>query len=177
MSRYQYPLHTGGPELAAELLGDMRPLWGLKTSDTSRASTTTCSDDPELFVSGLVANAIYEIEFFIMFSGDNSGNLKTNWTLPTGATGTRLCGGPASTASDAAANNINVRWGVHNVNTDIIYSCTRDSVTLFVWAWERGIIRMGNTAGTVALSWAQGSSFATETIVQNDSWVVATRLA
>lgn len=177
MTEYRYPSIEGGNEFVAETLRAMLPLFVIKDNNTDATSDTTFNDDPELLLSGFKANGIYEVEFVVKFAGDNSGNIKTNWTVPTGASGNRLCIGPGSSASNSSADNISVRMGVHGVATSVVYSCTRDSTGLSVWCWERGIIVLGANDGSIALSWAQATSFATETRVTTQSWGKATRLA
>jgi hypothetical protein len=177
MTEYIYPDVIQGLEDPAEMLRLFLPLWTIKDNNTEATSDTTFTDDPELVIENLEAGAIYEIQFYVKFAGDNDGDIKTNWTLPTGATGNRCCLGPGSTAADSAADNIALRMGVHGATTSVTYSATRDSVTSSVWCYEIGIIRMGSVDGEVAFSWAQAASFATATRVTLDSLGQARKLS
>jgi hypothetical protein len=176
VTQYRFPEVKGGQEYTADFMRSLLPLWVIKDSNTDRASTTTFADDPEFKLENLLANAVYNIQFAVKFAGDLDGDIKTNWTLPTGATGTRLCLGPGSTANQASAAFMNMRCGAHGVTTSVHYSATRDLVTLEVWCWERAVIRMGTVDGDVVLSWAQAASSGTATRVSADGWGIAERI-
>lgn len=176
MTQYRFPTISSGLDSDAELLRLMLPTYVLKDNSTSATSDTTISSDPELLLEDLVANGIYEITFFVKFAGDNDGDIQTNWTLPTGASGTRLCLGPGSTASNVNGDNIALRMGVHGVGTDVNYSCTRDSGSLSTWCLETAIITLGANDGDINFAWSQDVSFATATQVTADSWGRARRL-
>lgn len=63
-------------------------LWAYKTASTSRASTTTATDDPHLVIP-VSANATYIIEGWILSSsaGTHDGDLKSTIIGPTDSTG------------------------------------------------------------------------------------------
>jgi hypothetical protein len=63
------------------------PLVAYKTSDTSRSSTTTVSNDPDLTVP-VAANAFYKFEAYFLFEGSSTTGqaLKFSWQLPASST-------------------------------------------------------------------------------------------
>ena len=51
MPNGQYPAISAGTTLTAALLSSMLPTVAWKTGDTSRSSTTTVADDPDLSIT------------------------------------------------------------------------------------------------------------------------------
>jgi hypothetical protein len=82
------PTWTVGQVLAASDVNNwFVPQVAYKTSDTSRASTTTNSPDPDLIVN-VAANANYFVEVFLFYEGSATASqgFKWAWVVPTGAT-------------------------------------------------------------------------------------------
>lgn len=151
------------------------PLEAYKPADTSRASTTTFTSDPDLTLS-LAANAVYRVEFFLHYAAVDAGRLKTQWAVPAGATGVRSAVGPdqgviLSVTSSGGAG----RWGVHAYSTTCIYG-SRDDVGNQCFAMEESVITT-TSAGTCALQWAQATSNANATKVAAGSYLRVKRLA
>jgi hypothetical protein len=177
MTQYQYPNIVAGLEVPKAILDAFLVKTTIKDNDTDAISDTTVTDDPELFLNDLEANGVYEIRFFIKFSGDLDGDLRTQWSVPSGATGSRLCVGPGTTAADASADNMPMRMGVYATSSAVAYSCARDSTSNSQWCFETALIRISSTAGDIALSWSQNTTSPTATRVTSDSWATARRLA
>lgn len=165
----QYPDIGGADDFVVETLRQMMPSYAFKTSGESRASTTTIADDSDLIVP-VEANAIYFIRFTVHAAAVLASDIKTAWSAPSGATGNRSVLGPGSTASDANADNIAIRMGVHGLTTEITYSGVRNSNGAQFLIIETSLITTAGTAGNVAFRWAQATSGATATIVQSGSW-------
>lgn len=167
----QYPVITAGTKLTATLLSSMMPNYVVKTAATNRTSTTTFADDPDLVTGTLTASGVYLIEFHVRFAGLNAAGFKTNWTVPSGTSGDRETLGPGSAnATESNANTTEMRWAVHGFATNAVYTNPRNSASS-THLIEKGMVSIGVTAGTVALSWAQNVSNATATTVQANSYV------
>lgn len=163
--------------IAGELVvaGQYFPETIYRTTDLDRASTTTFAADPVLQAT-LAANAKYLIEVYMSYGALAAADLKTQWTVPAGATGNRSCFGPGSSASDSSATNIVVRCNVSNFSTSIPYEGVRNSQTNLTLAWETGMVTT-TTGGTMSLDWAQNTSNATGSRMGAGSWMRVTRLA
>lgn len=147
-----------------------------KPADTSRASITAITDDPDLKMP-VEANTKYFVEFFISCAGLEAADITTQWSVPAGADGFRRALGPASTAGVSAnADGITVRLGIHQITTTCTYNMPRNDNTLFSQIQEVGVINVGATAGFVTFRWAQAVSNATATKVTKDSFGRATRI-
>lgn len=145
-----------------------------KTTDTSRTSTTTLANDPQLTFS-VAANSTYLIDGFIKYSGP--GDVQLAWALPSGAlgewsgfgNGTSVVSG---TAGGGTQQDASTSWGytMRTESTDISLGRTYGGITTTPFAVHiRGTLRVGATAGTFALQWAQGGSNATASVVYTDS--------
>lgn len=150
--------------------------YAFKTGTTTRASTVTVTDDPDLKM-WLEANSRYFVEFFVTASGILAEDIKTAWSVPSGTlSSVRRVLGPGSAATQTDADNISLRIGTHVYATTVIYSGVRNSQSLQFQFQEVAIVRTGATAGYVALQWAQGTSGATGAQVCDDSFCRATKL-
>lgn len=184
---YRYPLLTAAPNvpqdlgnLASDVDADIdtwvNPKYVYKENNQDLPSSVTLQNDTELFFS-VAANATYEVKLYLLFGGLVAAGIKTAWTVPASTTGTRMCFGPGSSANDANADNIAMRCGVHLPATSVNYSCVRGSASNLVFAIERCRLKVGATAGTVQLQWAQFASAATATRVGIDSYFRYKRVA
>ncbi|MEV4059734.1 hypothetical protein [Nonomuraea dietziae] len=142
----------------------------IKAADESIASTTTLQNDDHLFLS-VAANTTYWVEAMLRYDGVTTGDLKIGWVVPAGATlewtSNALIDGATGTADDlwrrrrtAAQDEI---CGAVGVGTDLL-------------AMPEGLLRVGATAGTLRLRWAQGTSSATATRVLVRSLLMISRM-
>jgi hypothetical protein len=168
----QFPVTTAGTRITADLLGAMITNYTIKPADTVRASTTTVASDPDLVSGTLVAGGVYLVEFRIQIASLAIAGIKTQWLVPSGATGFKDVTGPASGATtNTNGDTSDLRWAVHGLTTAVPYTDVRNSLSLSVPVMERGMVTIGPTAGTVTLQWAQNASNATGSAVQASSWV------
>lgn len=175
-----YPSPLAGQRVTAALLQAMLPTIIVKTASTDRSSTTTLADDPELTTT-LAANAIYFVEFFLFFAG-NLGDMKTAWTVPSGATGNRSAIGPGSNADGGTSNamdNISGRFGVHGYSTTVAYGgrTTGSTASLSQEAAIETSLMTTTNAGTCAIQWAQVTSNANATRMASGSLCRITRIS
>lgn len=146
------------------------PIEVYKQSDFAMTSTTTFASDPELQCT-LAANSVYRVEFYLHYVALAVASIKTQWTVPSGATGVRSAIGPdqgvtlSSTSSGGQG-----RFGVHAFSTAVTYG-TRDSTTSQCFAMEEGIVTTGASGGTLALQAAQGTANATSSKIVIGSYM------
>jgi hypothetical protein len=163
----------------------MLPVIARKTSDTPRPSTTTTTADPELQFQ-VEANAVYVMDGWIKASGDPAADLTLDWTAPTGSLGEwtgigagnppiSTNGSPGALISDTAS----VRGYLPRLeSTDLMASrgygmiSTTDVLAIDI----KGTLRVGSTAGTYSLDWAQTVSNAAATTLYTDSWLRLVRV-
>ncbi|MET9957027.1 hypothetical protein ABZ135_36505 [Streptomyces sp. NPDC006339] len=143
-----------------------------KSGDTTRASTTTMANDPDLTI-GVVANGVYRLTGYIVYSqnlaASASSGIKIGWSGPALATMQWTSGGtdgPTSlTGQDVTSNSISqTRSLPSNLGT-------------FMSAIPVGYLAVAGTAGSLSFQWAQVASNATGTIVRAGSWINLRRIA
>lgn len=145
-----------------------------RTSDATRASTTTLTNDTQLTFT-VDANAVYILDGLLKYSGP--GDFQMGWAYPSGTlgewqglgNGTTVVSGTASNATQQDAVST---WGytTRTETTDISNPRTYGGITTTTFGVQvRATIRVGATGGTFALQWAQGTSHATGTILYTDS--------
>lgn len=164
-----YPSIAAGQIITAGLLTKMVGTEVVKQANTDRANTTTLVNDPELAVT-LEAGAVYKVEFDLLVSGRNSvtgslgGDFKTEWSTPPGSTGLKSVFGPASgQPTQANADGVLARYGVHVFDTDMVYSMVRNGTGNLVVVREWCDQLVTSVSGTLAIAWGQGVAHATAT--------------
>lgn len=180
-----YPQPAGGQRLTADLLRSMLPVFARKTSDTPRSATTAATADPHLQVEA-VANAVYALDGWIKYDGDNAGDLKLQMTAPSGALGEWTSWGvgnnvvgsssvPALQLNTQGATGYLIRTETVDINVSRNHGALGAGIGLTLLF--QGTVRMSTTPGTVSLDWAQATSAVTATTLFTDSWLRAQRLA
>jgi hypothetical protein len=163
-------LFLTGQRLTADLLNaniaDWMPATYVKPAFTSRASTTTYADDPDLQGIALAVGT-YEIElmlFYAVYSGTTQ-KIKTQW----GFTGTwnnpdrgTLGPGAGNIASSDDAASVNAR--AYAANVDNIYN-QLNAVNFGVGRELSRNVQV-TVAGNLSLKWAQQTSSANVTRVE-----------
>lgn len=171
----QYPQIAAGDELTADLLMSMLPYTINKPSDTGRSNTATPTIDPDLQMT-LEANATYFVEFHLHYAAVDAAQFKTDWTVPSGASGNKcVMGMSASNTANTNADNATGRYGVHGYTTDVTYG-TRNHATNQVYALETATV-VTSSGGTLGINWAQVTSNAGVTTLFANSFMRVTRIA
>ncbi|MEU5323015.1 hypothetical protein AB0G67_40625 [Streptomyces sp. NPDC021056] len=145
-----------------------------RTSNAIRTSTITPTADTQLTWS-VDANAVYALEGVLFYSGP--GDFLMGWTFPSGTAGTWQGMGNGTTVVSGTAGggtqqDTTSSWGytVRTETTDLADNRTYGGISTTGFAVQvRATIRVGGTAGTFALQWAQGTSNATSTTLFTDS--------
>lgn len=179
MSRY--PEIRAGQRITGAMLTGIQFEEIVKQAATVRANDATVSSDPDLQFT-LEANATYHVEFYIQYT-TGTGLFKTDWSVPSGASGLRRVMGPnafnsvgGSTAQNGGSNAEYTvsRWGVHGFTTLCRYGYRSDGGQNTVL--ETGIVTT-SSAGTLALRWAQNATNATAAEVSAFSYGRIKRVA
>jgi hypothetical protein len=146
-----------------------------KTADTSRASTTTMTADPDLVTIPVVSNGVYIVEGSIIYSAIDSADLKCQFTAPTGAV-MNWHGGCLPTGSTGAVGQY-----IYDCQTlPTIYTpgggdAAGNGTSMILDI--KGLLRTAGTSGNFGFQWAQNVSNATATIVRAGSYLQLRRVA
>ena len=146
------------------------PIPRVKAADTSRASATTESNDPDLSMT-VAANSTYWVDLFLNYEGGTQGaaDLKLGFAVP------------ASATLRSSADYVNSSGGAV---TEVYY--TSGGAALIPGTNGAGNIRglslrgtliTAGSSGTFALSWAQNTSSGTATILHTGSALVLRLIA
>lgn len=162
---------TVGGSLTMTGIGQTRVAY--KVVGSSRVSTATATDDPDLTmnVSGL---GTYAVEFHLYYASGTTGKFLTMWDVPAGVTGLRSALGLDSSVSNSTPAGI-MRSGMHAFTTGVVYGDRASTSELY--ATETGIVIGAGTDGVIALKWCQSVSNATAVGLGSGSWMRVTRIA
>lgn len=169
----RFPVFRAGQKVTGDLLASMQPLTARKVSDTSRASTTTTTADPELQFS-VEANAVYTMDGWIKYDAVTAADISMDWSAPSGSLGEWTGSGAANDIAGAASGYL-IQVAATDITTARSFGGGGIGVLLTVNVY--GTLRVGSTAGTYSFDWAQLASNATATTVYADSWVRLIRIA
>lgn len=164
-----------GQRLTAGILNGAFPIEKRKTAPQSVTSSTALVDDTELFFA-VEANTVYEMEGYLLYAGALDGG--------TGAGGLKLqFTGPSLATLKWTNFGANVAGGVsaYNVVTELLTAVSPRSVPTNAGTQmscqPRGRLSIGSTAGTFRLRWAQNTSNATPTTVDEGSILKLKKIA
>jgi len=170
----RYPEIRAGQRITGQMLTGMQFEEVVKQAATIRSSDPNLTADPDLRFE-LEGNATYHVEFWIQYSTDSTADFKTDWQVPTGATGLkRRAGGKVGTDATNDGEWTDMAWAVHGFGTTVRYGDRLLSSQVF--AVETGIIITAD-AGTLALRWAQNASSGGDTEVSAFSYARLKRVA
>lgn len=182
-----YPTFLAGQRITAGLLRSSQIQTLRKTSDTSRAATTTTTADPHL-QADLVANAVYIWEGWIKYDSPTAADINIDFSGPSGLLGEWTAigvgsspvigssGAPALQTDTQDARGYMLRTETNDVTAARSYGglgTGNTPITLHL----KGTLRVGTTAGTWSMDWAQFTSNATATTIYTDSWIWLLRVA
>ena len=138
------------------------PLIGYKASDTSRSSTTSQTNDPDLIVA-VAANAVYYFDLWLNYEGSTQGSsdLKLGMAVPASAT-------LKSSASYVNSSGGSVVEVYYNNGAAALVPGTNGAGNIRGF-YMKGTVAISSTSGNVALSWAQNTSSGTATVLHAGS--------
>jgi hypothetical protein len=142
----------------------------VKAADQFYASQTTFQNDEHLTCS-LEANSTYEVKVNLVISGTD-GNFKSAWSAPSGATGYKICHGPALTSTDR--DDTTMKSAAHNLGTSAIYGVNH--ATNYAGCFEEGLV-VTVAAGTLTIQHAQNSSTVNPSGLATNSWMTVRKVA
>lgn len=181
-----YPTPLAGEPITASLLRSMLPMTARKTADTSRAATTTVTADPHLQFE-VEANAVYTWHGWIKYDGPAAADFNIDFTAPSGALGewtgwgagvafiTSVNTTPALIQDTSSTRGYLIRTESNDVSQSRSFGTLAAGTPLT--ADLKGTLRVGSTAGTFSMDWAQLASDAGSTTLYTDSWLEMRRVA
>ncbi|BBC35298.1 hypothetical protein SGFS_065920 [Streptomyces graminofaciens] len=173
MAAESYPTPQAGQRATASLLRAMLPQTVRKMADEPRSATTTFADDTHLTFA-VEANAVYRMNGAIKYFADPTPDIKVQFTTPTGTLGEWWWLMPGSTTAATGTTGYSIRTETNDVTGSRTGYGTSDS-TMFTPIG--GLWRVGSTAGSITMQWAQNTSNATATVLYTDSYLEFRRIA
>lgn len=174
----------GGDVILASDINGILALQGairVKSGPTSRNTTTTYADDPDLSSIAL-ATGTYEIALYGMFTLATTATqkIKTQWAFTgtwNGTTAPRLCLGPGS-AQVGSPNGVTDTFlqALHLNGQDAIYDAAAGTASYMSFREECGNVIV-TAAGNLSLQWAQNASSANNTTLQEGSFFKIRKLS
>ena len=160
---------------AADMNAWAVPVVVFKPANTSRNTTTTVTDDPDLSLP-VASSATYEVRGVIFYDGPAAGTGDIKWTfsLPSGATGQYQMIHQNISGNTAGMWQINWTDGPNLVTTQA--NCQGLGSPNVLAMTFSGLLATGGTAGNLTFRWAQNTSNGTNTRVYNQSYMLAQRI-
>lgn len=137
-----------------------------KTADQTKTNTTALAADTHLTVA-VESGATYEVEVALVFATPAAADLKTDFTYPSGSSLRLLVAG-----TDPQAGRTIVGTGTDSPDDPILVTDTADHSVIY-----KGLLRVGGTAGSFALRWAQNTADVGTSTMRTDSYMRLRRVA
>lgn len=165
----QYPTIQAGQRITASLLQEMLPLWAVKAAATSRASTVTLADDPDLVIS-IPRTGTWAYEVWLNYTGGvlGSSDLKVRMNY-SGTSSFDVFG--VNGINTTATSQFNGSGGTA-AGTGIALGT---SGSTYYTAQITGTV-VATTTGNLSLQWSQNTSSATATNLRQGCWIRAWQL-
>ena len=149
-----------------------------RTSDSAPVnnSTVLVSDTQLLFATGSNSADIIFCEAFLIVSGpDTTSDIKIAWSIPAGVTGYH---GAISGASNVGGwLSVNAGTSPAALATALTGTFPYGSIAGIFGIYHGALFKIGGTAGTINLQWAQNTAFAGDTKLLSGSFLRLTKLA
>jgi hypothetical protein len=156
------------PDADINLTGANAVYFAVKSADTTRTSTTTLANDPDLTFTGVPAGS-YAVELFMMPSQLSAGAIGLKWALSSGGFATNDYG---MVVNQSINNTITTRANLLAMSTGLAYAQVFTSVNDYILI--KGILIL-SSAATVALQWAQNTSSVNYSALLNGSYLRLTK--
>lgn len=180
------PTGPTGPTGATGATGPQPPLGGQGAGDTTAlrstdiliahklgdeqvASSITLQDDDHLAIT-VVAGAVYALDAYLDVEADPAADIVLGWSAPAGAT-------LSWTETGISAGNTGNIGSIKQSRLDVATSSAVGIVAAGSVVRPAGVLRVGGTAGTLRLRWAQSVSSTTPTTLKGGSWIRLMRIA
>lgn len=136
-------------------------LIAVKDADETVNNSATLQDDDDLSVS-VSANTDYIVTGFIIHQSASNADIKFDFSAPSGTTWS------FSGVLSSAGSNFTQLANLHtDVSGSLVIPCDG---TTEIWLMN-ALVRVGGTAGTFTIQWAQGTAQSSDTDVLADSWI------
>jgi hypothetical protein len=168
------PVWTVGQVLnASDVNSWFIPLAAYKGSDTSRASNTTPSADPDLTLA-VASSAVYKFSLTVDYNALAAADLAVILTGPASSTiGSAVsCVDTSATTTSVGFTALTVRNGTLPTGSLIVGGLGAADAS-FMW---EGILTTSSTSGSFTFTWAQGTTSTTATIVRAGSSLIMNRV-
>lgn len=140
----------------------------VKPSDESIVSSTTLQNDDHL-VLPMSANTIYFIQGMFIITGNTSGDMLFQWSVPSGAV-LNWASDTISSISTSLTDQVS-RTGQTAGSLPAFGTITGGTAVVPF----KGILNMGSTGGVMRARWAQNTSNGTATVMKAGSYFMARR--
>lgn len=145
---------------------DVQPRIVRKASSTSRNTTTTMADDPDLTLA-VAANTTYILQAILLVEGGQTGDFKFAIAGPAGCSFDGVAVSPRESLTITRGEG---HWSGLQINTVKPVAAIGTGITNRVGVKVDGILAVGATAGNVRVQWAQNVSDAADsTLVAGSS--------
>lgn len=168
-----YPEFLAGQTLTAAALRAMLEDYVYVAGEQSVSNSTTLVNDGELTYA-LAANAIYEAEFYVSFKTAVNCDLKSAWSTPAGAAGTRKVLMATGTAGSFTSRTNTAMRTANHAHTTVV-SSQLDTGSLGQAVWERGIVET-TSAGDLIYQWAQDAAVVGNLTRETNSYLKIRRI-
>ena len=159
----QYPSVYAGQRITGDLLQQMLPLSAVKPAPTSRASTTTLQNDPDLVID-LPRTGTWTFDIWLNYTGGTLGASDLKLGMTYSGTTTFAAWG-VNGITTAATNQLNA--GGNSFTGSLVLGTSGGT---FFTGDIHGQVTV-STTGTLALQWAQNTSSATATNLRQGSYM------
>lgn len=165
---------TGAP--GSQVLTPLANLGGsvqyvVKPSDQVLNNQGALQNDSALSAA-VAANAVYDVQGYVIYDATSTADLKLGWTVPSGATGHWVAGAPGTGAS---ASPFPLQTGDLSFGASVSVGAV--GVGTKIVALIRGKLATGATAGTLQLQWCQNAAEVSNTTVYTDSYLRLERVS
>lgn len=159
-------------------MADLRPQgigqqqYARKSTTTTIISTAAMASDPHLTLP-VAASGTYILESQLVYASDITADLRIGWSLPAGAVLSWSCPGPPTTLTSGSTQDT-VKHASLAAADQPSFGGAGTGTALVLHPY--GLLRVGGTAGSCVLQWAQAASQAINTSVTSDSFLTLRRV-
>ena len=170
MTRIATEINAVRAEIAAKT-DAIQVIHKLRTTDSTakNANTTVANDDA---LTSTVPVGTWILEGSIGWKGSSAADVRMDFAIPSGATGSYRGLGLAVASTSLAAASVSWR-GETSFGTDFVVASVTGETS---WTEIRGHLVVG-TSGTFAVRWAQQNSDASDLVMAAGSWMRLTRVS
>lgn len=143
-----------------------------KPSDTSRNTTISPTDDPDLTLA-VNANEWFIVDYTLLLVGAAAGDFKFGFSYPSGCT---ILWAMVSGSSRNWQSATTTAGGLQLLDETQTLGVGATSGGVITGGLLHAVVKVGGTGGTVALQWSQDSSNGTDSTLKAGSALIATRI-